>query len=222
MGRCLTGQRLAHPRQRGEQELEDRARHELGHPPAAGRLSVERACVEALHQSDVTGRQQWPEQPGDEGRCRVGHVGVEEDHHVAGRCSQRGGHGAALAPRTARPVGAARALHHEGARVAGLGRRVVERPVVEHDHLVDEPVASLVGQEGLNHRPDHRSHGRGLVVRRDAHRDAPTRARLGFEKQLSGEVPVVIGVAHAHDSSSRAAGRVRRGVRRAALRWSRA
>ena len=70
------------------------------------------------------------------------------------------------------PPGAARPGHHAGPGVAGLLGRVVERAVVEHDDLVDQPVAPVAGQEGLDHGPHDRAHRRALVAGRDAHRDA--------------------------------------------------
>ena len=66
--RRLAGQRLAHPGELGEEQLEHGPGHELGDPAAAGGLAVQRAGVEALDQRDVVGGEQRPEQPGDEGR----------------------------------------------------------------------------------------------------------------------------------------------------------
>ena len=114
VGRRLAGQGLAHPGELGEEQLEHRAGDQFGDPPAAGRVTVQRAGVEALHERHVLGGEQRPEQPGDEGRRRVGHVGIEEGHDVAGGGRERGGHGLALA------AGAARADHDPGPGVPGL------------------------------------------------------------------------------------------------------
>ena len=83
VGGRLAGQGLAHPRELGEEQLEHRAGHQLGDPAATGGVTVQGPGVEALDQGDVVGGQQRPEQPGDEGRGRVGDVGVEEGDEVA-------------------------------------------------------------------------------------------------------------------------------------------
>ena len=116
-----------------------------------------------------------------------------------GRRSERRRHGLALA------AGPARARHHPRPGVRGLGGGAVARPVVEHDHLVDQAVAPVPGQERLDDRPHDRSHRRGLVAGRDAHRHGALRALLGREDPLGREVAVPIGVRHAPDSSSPAA-----------------
>ena len=200
VGRRLAGQRLAHPGELGEEQLEHGAGHQLGDPAAAGGLAVQGAGVEALDQGHVVGGQQRPEQPGDECRGRVGHVGVEEDDEVARR--RRRGPRPWPGPCPRRPAGP---RHHPCPGVGGVGGRVVARPVVEHDHLVDQAVAPVLGQERLDHRPHDRSHRRGLVAGRDAHRHGPLRAHLGRQDPLGREVPVLIGAHHAPDSSSRAA-----------------
>ena len=199
MGGGLAGQWLAHVGQLREQELEHRARHQLGHAPAAGRVVVQRPRVEALHQRDVVGRQERAEEARDEGRRGVRHVGVEIGHDVARRRVQGGGHGLPLA------AGADRTADHPGPGLAGPDGRVVRRPVVEHDDLVDEPVAAVPGQEGLDHRPDHRADRRALVAGGDADRDGAAGAGLGLEDQVRREVPVVEGACHAHDSTRQAA-----------------
>ena len=48
----LTGERLHEPREVREQRRDDRPGHELGDPPAAGGLAVQRAAVVALHEAD--------------------------------------------------------------------------------------------------------------------------------------------------------------------------
>ena len=197
--RGLAGQRLAHPGELGVEELEDGTRHQLGDPSAARRVAVQRPRVEALDEGHVVGGEQRPEQPGDEGGCRVGHVGIEVGDDVAARGRQRRCHGLALA------AGAAGPGHHDRPGVTGLLGGVVERPVVEHDDLVHQAVAPVPGQERLDDGPHDRTHGRALVPGRDADRDGPAGPRLGLEHGADGEVPVVIGVRHAHDSSSRAA-----------------
>ena len=126
--------------------------------------------------------------PGDEGRGRVGHVGIEEDDDVADGRLEGGGHGLALA---ARAVGGPRTTRAPASR--GLFGRVVGRAVVEHDDLVDQPVFLRPGPGRADHRPHDRAHGGGLVAGRDADRDraAPPWPRAPGQ----GEVPVVVGVA---------------------------
>ena len=197
--RRLAGQRLAHPRELGEEQLEHGPGHQLGDPAAAGGVTVQRPRVEALDQRDMVGGQQRAEEPGHEGRGRVGDVRVQEGDDVTRRGRQRRRHRLALA---AVPTGSG---HHGRPGVAGLLGGVVERAVIEHDDLVDQPVAPVPGQEGLHHRPHDRPHRRALVAGRDAHRDCPPGPGLGLEHRAGGEVPVVIGLGHALDSSSRAA-----------------
>ena len=57
----LAGERLAHARELGEKQLEHRSSHQLCDAPAAGRLPVQRAGVEALHECDVVVRQERPQ-----------------------------------------------------------------------------------------------------------------------------------------------------------------
>ena len=163
--RGLPGQRLAHPGQVGEEQFEHGSCHELGDPAASCRVTVQRSGVEALDEGDVVGGQQRAEQPGDEGRRRVGHIGVEEHDDVAGRGRQCGGHGLPL------PARATRARDHAGTGIVGLLGGVVERPVVEHDDLVDEPVPA-VARPGRAGRPPARQsrpwiprRGRGCTPR---------------------------------------------------------
>ena len=108
VGRRLAGQRLAHPGQLGEEQLEHRPGHQLGDPAAARGLTVEGTGVEALDQRDVLGGEQRAQESGDEGRGRVGHVHVEEHDDVARRRGQCGAHGLSLA------ATAPRAGHHPG------------------------------------------------------------------------------------------------------------
>ena len=197
--RRLARQGLAHPGELREEQLEHGPGHELGDPSAPGGVAVQRPGVEALHECHVVGGEQRSEQAGHEGRRRVGHVRIEEGHDVTGGGGQGGGHGLALA---AGPAGAG----HDGCPgVAGLLGGVVARAVVEHDDLVDQPVAPVPGQKGLDDRPDHRAHRRALVAGGDAHRDGGAGPCLGLEHGTRGEVTVVIGVRHAPDSSSRTA-----------------
>ncbi len=197
--RRLARQGLAHPGELREEQLEHRTRHQLGDPPAARGVAVQRPGVEPLHEGHVVGGEQRSEQAGHEGRCRVGHVRIEEGDDVAGGGGQRRGHGLALA------AGAAGAGHHRCPSVAGVLGGVVERAVVEHDHFVDQSVPPVPGQEGLDDRPDHRAHRGSLVTGGDAHRHRRPGPCLGLEHRSRGEVTVVIGVWHAHDSSSRTA-----------------
>jgi hypothetical protein len=157
---------------------------------------VQGAGVEALDQGHVVVREEGPEQPGDELRRRVGDVGVEERHHVAPGGREGGGHGTPL------PAGAAGAPHDPGTGVARLLGRIVGGAVVDHDHLVDQTVAAVLGQERLDDRSHDRADRRGLVAGRDAHRDGAPGRRLGPCDQVGGEVPVVVGLRHAPDSSS--------------------
>ncbi len=207
VGRRLAGQRLAHPRELGEEELEHGAGHELGDPPATRRIPVERAGVVALDQGHVVGGEQRAQQSGHEGGGRVGHVGIQERDDVPGGGGQRSGHRLALAPGTAGPG------HDAGPGAERLRGGVVERAVVEHDHLVHQAVAAVLAEEGLDHGPDDRAHRRALVPGRDADRHRPAGVSLGLQDQASGEVTVVIGVRHASDSSSHSR-------TWAALRWS--
>ena len=197
--RRLAGQGLAHPGQFGKEELEHGTRHQFGDPPAPGGVAVQRPGVEALDEGDMFGGEQRAQQPGDEGGGRVGHVGVQVDDDVAAGGGERRRHGLALAAGPARPG------HHHGPGVAGLLGGVVQRAVVEHDDLVDQPVPPARGQERLHDRPNDRAHGRALVTGRDADRDGPAGPGLGPEHGCAREITVVIGVGHAHDSSSRAA-----------------
>ena len=112
--RRLAGQGLAHPGELREEQLEHGSGHQLGDPPAAGGVAVQRPGVEPLHQCHVVGREQRSEQAGHEGRRRVGHVRIEEGDDVAGGGGQGGGHGLALA------TGPAGTGHHGRPRVAGL------------------------------------------------------------------------------------------------------
>ena len=95
-------------------------------------------------------------------------------------------------PRPARPG------DHDRTRIAGLLGGVVERAVVEHDDLVDQPVPPAGGQERLHHRPHDRSHRRALVAGRDADRDGPSGPGLGLEHRWAGEIAVVVGVGPRH------------------------
>ena len=165
--RRLARQRLAHPGQLGEEQLEHRTGHQLGDPSAAGGLAVQGAGVEALHQGHVVGGEQRAQQPGDEGGRGVRHIGVEEDHDVAGR----GGEAAAMA--WPLPPGAARRRPPPGPRPRRAWT-AVSSPEPSSSTMTSStsPSPPWAATNGCT-RPHDRADGRALVAGGDAHRDGP-------------------------------------------------
>ena len=113
-----------------------------------------------------------PEQPGDEGRAW---------------CWPRRRRGRRRCRRSRRPSAAAMAwplppappgpAHHAAPRRRGPGSAVSSgEPSSSTMTSSTSPLPAVGGQEGLDHRPHHRAHGRALVAGRDAHRDRPARS----------------------------------------------
>ncbi len=147
----------------GEEQIDHRARHELGDPAAATGRAVERALVVPLDEDGRIVDQQGPEEAGDEVRAEVGDVRVEEDDHVPARRLECGSHRLALAS------GRGLAGDHPRPRGRGDARRLVGRAVVGHHDLVDEGDAATCGQGVDDGGHDH-ADGRCLVASGDADR----------------------------------------------------
>ena len=101
-GGHLTGQRLAHRRELGVQQAEQRSGAQLGHPAAALGLRLaarrlERAGVEALGEGHRTGTGHHAGQRGRVMGAEAAGVGVQVDDHVAPQHGQRPPHRVALA-----------------------------------------------------------------------------------------------------------------------------
>ena len=148
--------------------------------------AVEGPLVEPLAELDVVFEQERTEQPGDEARPEVAHVGVAPEDQVAVGHQQRLPHGVALARAGAHLGGDAGGRHHPRPGGGGPGGRAVGGPVVDDDDLVDERLlAHEVPADGRHDRADR---GR-LVASREAHRDAVI--ALGVDQAVDRELAMV-------------------------------
>ena len=136
--RALTGQRLQHGREVGEQDRDQRPGHELGDPAPLARPSVERAVVEALHEADLVAGEQRAEEPGDEGAPKLR---TSASHHTIRSpwAAWSDFHSASPLPVPGPTLGEHVAGgDHPCARRQRRRARVVGGAVVDDDDLVDE------------------------------------------------------------------------------------
>ena len=177
VGRRLAGQGLADPGQVGEEQLDERPGHELGDPPPAGGLAVAGAVVEALDQGDVVVRaRSGPSRP-------VTKIAESSPRRRRGRRRGRprpprgppAWPGPCLAPGGASDPRAPAAARH--------GRGGVGRPVVDHQHLVDQAEPPAVGQVGAGHR---RPRPRRRSAPRCAPGCTPSTVRPGLGREQAG------------------------------------
>ena len=181
---------LAHVREMREQEVDHRARHELGHAAPRTFLTVQGSVVEPLHQRHVrlprgeVREQEWTQKTGDVVRREVLDVGIEEHEELRIGLVERHGHGLALSA----PDGPG--FDHACLRPAGDRRGVVCRSVVDDHDVVDEVHARRPTRSAWRARstrwppPCPR-----FVARRQAHRHPSAGAR---HHQGGGvEVPMV-------------------------------
>jgi hypothetical protein len=152
---------------------------------------MDRPSVEALHERDVGLLDQWTQQTGDEVRAEVADVRVEPAHEIA-----RGGvdglpHRVALA-RARASLGQDVRDGHDPRAFPGRDRRGgVRRPVVDHQHLVDEG-------DRLHQGPAHGGHDVAdrdfLVAGREADGDRQPGRGLGLGQV--GRIEVVMAPGH--------------------------
>ena len=196
--RRLAGQGLAHPGQFGEEQFEHGTGHQLGDPPAAGGVAVQRPGVEALDEGDVVGGEQRAEEPGHEGRGRVGHVGIEEGDDVAagGRPAPPPWPG----PCRPAPPGPATTVAPASWACSAVSSREPSSRTMTSSTSPFPPLAARKGWTTARTteptvEPSSRAGMQTETVR-------PVRA-LGLEHgRGSGNRPCSIGVRHAPDSSS--------------------
>ena len=186
--RILAGERLGEHRQLREEEGDQRTGDQLGDPPALAAHPVERPLVEPLAELDVVLQQQRSEQPCDEARPEVAHVGVAPHDDVAVGDEQRLPHGVALARARTQLGGDVGCRHHSRSSRGSTCRRAVSGPVVDDDDLVNQ---GLLAHEVATDGRDDGADRRRLVPSRQAHRDAAV--ALGLDQAVDRELAVIEG-----------------------------
>ena len=169
--RVLTAERLRDVGQLREQQRKERAGDQLRDAAAAGGRAFERAGVAGLHQQRVGVEQQGLEELHDALGPEVGEVGVDPADDVAPARVQRLPQRVALAragPGFRQHVGLG---DHSCTRGAGGRGGRVGRAVIDHDHLVDEPVPVDVPDQRAADLSDDAADRRRFVARRQAHGD---------------------------------------------------
>ena len=147
-----------------EEEVERAGEGEVADAVDRGDRAVFEAPEEARPHDELDVGREGAEEAGDLLR-RVLPVAVEEHHHVARDAREALADGGPLAPVDGHPVDAR-------PRALGLGRGVVARAVVYHEHLAE---AGRVGDAAAHHRAD----GGTLVVGRDEHAHPRRRGHVG-------------------------------------------
>ena len=183
--RVLAAERLHDVGELREEQREQRARDQLGDAAAAGRRAFVGAVVVAPSRSTTSGRaSSGSTQRGHVVGREVAEVGVEPADDVAPALVQRLPQHVALA-RTRhrlRAGSSASATTRAPAAAGDLGG-AVDRPVVDHDDLVDTATRSAAACAG---RVDDRADRRRLVAGREAHGDEnPARLRTRIGVRLS-------------------------------------
>ena len=163
--RRLASERLADLAESGVEQREDGPCREFVHPSAPRRHVVQGTLVKALDQLNGRSLEEWLEQTGHVVRGGIEHVGVEKDDDRRGTGGEAEAHRRALAADSFQ-------MHHARAVMVGHGCGVVTGVIVHHHEFVDELIVYLHGvQNGAD--------GRGLVPRRDDHRDGHVALELG-------------------------------------------